>query len=144
MLGMDTQVITAGRATNDNMHNIVVDEISEALGGTGRVLVLGLTFKEDVPDTRNSKSIDVVNALIEKGFQVEVHDPHTNGKEGLTPGSLSDGPYDAIALLVPHKEYLEETSKFVKATREGGVIYDIKSVLDRQMIESEGRKYLAL
>ena len=76
-LGMDTQVMTAGRTTNDSMAQHIAEKIDAALAGQSskRVLVLGLTFKENVPDTRNSKSYSVVKALKDKGCDVDVHDP---------------------------------------------------------------------
>jgi len=64
---------------------------------------------------------------------------------GYKAGSLEDGPYDAVAYLVPHKQYVEMgTEAFVRLTREGGVIYDLKGLLEKVAIEKTGRKYLAL
>ena len=64
---------------------------------------------------------------------------------GYQAGSLEDGPFDAIAFLVPHKPYVEMgTEKFIRLTKEGGVIYDLKGLLNKDAIEKAGRKYLAL
>ncbi len=148
-LNMETQIISAGRAINDGMANYVADEVNTMLKGTAkRVLVLGLTFKENVPDTRNSKSGDVVARLKEHGHKVEVHDPYMDSegikKNGWTAGSLKDGPYDAVVLLVPHKEYLSNAKEITGATAEGGVIYDLKSVLSESDVVNTGRMYRAL
>lgn len=139
-LGMDTHVISAGRAVNDAMPQMVVDEVLKKLGGTGKALVMGLTFKENVPDTRNSQSAQVVKALEDAGCEVLTHDAQVGGT-----GSPEDGPFDAILVLVQHKEYKEMgTQVFIDATKENGVIYDVKGILDGEKIKAAGRTYLAL
>lgn len=151
-IGITTQVITAGRALNDNMPFYVAAQVRGALKvpiERARVLVLGLTFKEDVPDTRNSKSQEVVFHLKQMGCSVEVLDPFLSVRElrtlGLTPGSLKGKPYNAILLLVPHREYRElPPAAFLRATKPKGVIYDLKSILPGKTIQSKGRTYLAL
>lgn len=137
-LGVKTHVITAGRAVNDSMSQMVVDEVLAA-GGKGKVLVMGLTFKEDVPDMRNSQSSAVIHALESAGCEVVTHDTEVGGT-----GSLDDGPFDAVLLLVKHKEYIELGTAIIEATKEGGVIYDLKSILDKDAIEDSGRTYLSL
>ncbi|MDD5041753.1 MAG: nucleotide sugar dehydrogenase [Candidatus Peribacteraceae bacterium] len=147
-LGMTTQVITAGRALNDSMSRHVAEQANDELKGTKnpRVLVLGLTFKENIPDTRNSKSGDVVHHLISLGCSVEVHDPYmpeeTMRKKGWKPGSLQSGPYDAVVLLVPHREYMAED--LTQALKKGGLVYDLKTILPRKGIEGNGMRYKAL
>jgi len=151
-MGIETHVITAGRALNDSMPYYVAAQVRGALTVPiehARVLVLGLTFKEDVPDTRNSKSQEVVFHLTQMGCIVEVADPFLNEKElrtiNLTLGSLKAKPYDALLLLVPHKEYRTlPLAAFVRATKPKGVIYDLKSLLPGKTIRSKGRTYLAL
>lgn len=147
-LGMQTQVITAGRALNDSMSRHVAEQVAAELKGTKnpRVLVLGLTFKENIPDTRNSKSGDVVKHLQKLGCSVEVADPYmpeeTMIKKGWKPGSLQSGPYDAVVLLVPHREYM--AGDLTQALKEGGLIYDLKTLLPRKEIEQKGMRYKAL
>ncbi|OGJ66192.1 hypothetical protein A3B61_02655, partial [Candidatus Peribacteria bacterium RIFCSPLOWO2_01_FULL_53_10] len=149
-IGMNTQVITAGRAVNEGMAQFVAKQVQDAIGASEkRILVLGLTFKEDVPDTRNSKSGDVIRTLEKEAHAVLVHDPYMSSatikRNGWKPGTLEEGPYDAIVLLVPHKEYLAlGTEGLLGATKNGGLIYDLKSVLDGKAIAKAGRKYLAL
>ncbi|MDO8468858.1 MAG: nucleotide sugar dehydrogenase [Candidatus Peribacter sp.] len=147
-LGMETQVITAGRALNDSMSRHVAEQVGEELKGTKnpRVLVLGLTFKENIPDTRNSKSGDVVKHLTKLGCVVEVHDPYMPEeimiRKGWKPGSLKSGPYDAVVLLVPHREYMADD--LTQALKAGGLVYDLKTLLPRKEIEGNGMRYKAL
>jgi len=150
-LGMTTHVITAGRAINDGMGKHVAEQIVKSLSvpaKDAKVLVLGLTFKENVPDNRNSKSKDVIKALAAAGCDVYVNDPFHSKEEiaskGMKAGDLTNG-YDAVALLVQHKEYVTMPSdKFAQLANEGGVIYDLKSVLDGSAVEAAGRKYVSL
>lgn len=149
LLGMQTHVINAGRSINDDMSGYVVNEVAKKIPGGCRVLVLGLTFKENMPDTRNSKAKDVVMQFQKLGYDAYVHDPFISeddiAKQNMKPGSLNDGPYDAIVFLVPHKEYLEAgAEEFVKALKTGGLVYDLKSLLDRRKVTESGMKYMAL
>ena len=151
-LGMTTHLITAGRSVNDGVGSFVAERISDSLNApvdNARILILGLTFKEDVPDTRNSKVGDVIKALVARGAKVEVHDPFANdeglARQNLHSGSLEDEPYDAIALLVPHKEYRElPVGKLVSALKPGGLLYDLKSIVEPEEVTNAGRKYLSL
>lgn len=150
-LGMETQVITAGRALNDAMAGHVADQVVAALGDRKNpsVLVLGMTFKENVPDTRNSKSADVIRALQEHGCKVSAHDPyHREGTEyphAAAPGNPKTGPYDAIVLLVPHREYTDDgVGAFLLSLKKGGLVYDLKSVLQREEIRKLGYGYASL
>ena len=149
-LHMKTQVITAGRAINDGMASHVAAQIDVALGsGEKRILILGLTFKENVSDTRNSKAGAVANYLSELGNNVEVHDAYLDDETiramGFVPGSLNNGPYDAVILLVPHKEYIDAGEQaFIAATSEDGTVYDLKSLLNGEEIKKSGRNYMAL
>lgn len=152
MLGMTTHVITAGRSVNDGMSTFIADRITLAMDGKvdgARILVLGLTFKEDVPDTRNSKVGDVIKALKARGAHVEAHDPFVTKDEmdrnGFIAGSLSNEPYDAVLLLVPHKEYRElALPELLKSVKDGGLVYDLKSLLSGYEVEKSGRTYLCL
>jgi UDP-N-acetyl-D-galactosamine dehydrogenase len=151
-LDMHTHVINAGRATNDGMASYVVHEVAKLLpkpSANVRVLVLGLTFKENIPDTRNSKAKDVVQHFTTLGYKTEAHDPflskETITARGMTPGSLEDGPYDAIVFLVPHKEYVDAgVAGMTKALKPNGVLYDMKTLLDGTAVTKLGHKYAAL
>jgi UDP-N-acetyl-D-galactosamine dehydrogenase len=132
-LGHEPQVILAGRQINDGMGAWVADELHGAAGAVGSVLVLGLTFKEDVPDLRNSRVTDVVRRLAELGHSVTVHDPLAEPEEArmeygieLTPNAL-DGQYDIVLLAVPHREYLAmEPSAVRHMVKNGGILADLK------------------
>ncbi len=137
-LGHDPRVILAGRSINDGMAGWVAERLHAARGGKpGSVLVLGLTFKEDVPDLRNSKVADLIAALAGRGHDVTVHDPQADADEaqheyGLTldPGAL-DGTYDMVLLAVPHREYLDMgAGAFRDRLNDGGTLADLKGVLE--------------
>lgn len=139
-LDEEMPIITASRKTNDEMPRIVADQVLSKLekADAASVLVLGMTFKEDVPDNRNSKSPDVIKHLEAAGCKVTSHDPY------LANGDLS-GSYDAILLLVPHREYMEMAPKdFAALANEGCVFYDLKSVFKKEDIENTGMEYASL
>jgi len=138
-----SKMITSARAINDGMASHVagkvINKLTKPQGSS--VLVLGLTFKENVPDTRNSKAQDVVKALEIEGCTVTTHDPHVNSNGALKEESA----YDAILLLVPHKEYLQMTPQdFAKLGKTHCIFYDLKSLYDPKEIEKAGLTYLAL
>jgi len=133
-LGYDPQVILAGRHTNDQMAEWVADAIHRRAGSSGRALVLGLTFKENVPDLRNSKVADLVAALVGRGHDVTVHDPLADHAEatheyGLTiaPDAL-DGTYDLVVLAVPHQAYVARgRGELERLVAPGGLFADLKN-----------------
>lgn len=136
-LGHDPRVILSGRAINDGMADWVADRLHSARAGkAGSVLVMGLTFKEDVPDLRNSKVADVIKALAAKGHDVTIHDPHADSAEAtheygvtLTPDAL-DRRYDLVLLAVAHQEYLALGSDALAAlVADGGLFADLKNGL---------------
>ena len=134
-LGLDPRVILAGRETNDAMAAWVADKLHEARGGKpGSVLVLGLTFKENVPDLRNSKVADLIAALGRLGHSVTVHDPHADAAEAeheykLKLGELA-GTHDLVLLAVPHREYLAlGADKLRERLAPGGTLADLKGEL---------------
>ena len=151
-LGLQTNIIASGRAVNDGMSTFIAGRVADALPvspSEANILVLGLTFKENVPDTRNSKVKDVITSLIARGCHVAVHDPYVPDDAiagmGLNPGSLANGPYHAILLLVPHREYLDAgVVALTQALADGGVLYDLKSLLDARTVEAAGKKYRSL
>ncbi len=149
-LNMETKVITAGRSTNDNMCRFVTDQVlEECETDSPKILVLGITFKENVPDTRNSGALQTVKCLESRGADVYVHDPYFSEDEiqqmNIKPGSLDAETYDAILLLIPHKEYLDlSTKKIVSNVQKGGIFYDLKSVFDHKDFEEDGYHYMSL
>ena len=141
-VGYQPDVILAGRRVNDGMGAFIATKAIKMLAARNvaishaRVLVLGLTFKEDVPDIRNSRVPDIVNELTQFGAKPEVVDPlgdpseaaHEYGIE-LTPKPLGSG-YDIVILAVAHREFLRDRTMLPSLVRPGGVVLDVKSALD--------------
>lgn len=139
-LGHDPRVILAGRTTNDGMAEWVAGRLHSQRGGkTGTVLVLGLTFKENVPDLRNSKVADLIQGLAARGHKVTVHDPHADAAEAqheyglaLDAGALS-ATYDIVLLAVPHREYVAMgASRLRQMVANGGLLADLKGVIGKE------------
>ncbi|MBL0928811.1 MAG: nucleotide sugar dehydrogenase [Alphaproteobacteria bacterium] len=140
-LGHHPEVILAGRRINDAMAGYVATRIARELVGIGgagarRILVLGLTFKENVPDLRNSKVADLVRALAEWGHQVDVLDPICDGDEakheyGFAPLKMlqAKAGYDAIVGAVSHDAFAAwKVADFQNAAKPGALIADIKGM----------------
>lgn len=136
-LGHHPQVILAGRSTNDSMAGWIAERLHDACGKRhGRTLVLGLTFKENVPDLRNSKVADLVAALSARGHSVTVHDPRADPAEARHEygielvGDDIEGHFDVVLLAVPHTEYLREGEAGLRRhLAAGGILADLKGVL---------------
>jgi len=135
--GHDPEIILAGRRINDGVGAYAAGMIDAAmLRSGGRVLVLGLTFKENVPDLRNSKVIDVISALVERGHHVDVHDPHADAQETKTQygiellSSLDDASgYDAVVGAVRHREFENfEAADLLRLVAADAVVADIKGM----------------
>jgi UDP-N-acetyl-D-galactosamine dehydrogenase len=151
-LGYIPQVILAGRRINDNMGRYVARNTIKLMLQQGldvprcRVGVLGITFKENCPDIRNSKVVDLVNELHDHGTQVVVVDPHADAAEvhaecGLTLARLADEPpFDALVVAVAHREYRALTPAQVRALVRGEqpVIADVKALFDRDALAAAG------
>jgi UDP-N-acetyl-D-galactosamine dehydrogenase len=150
-LGYNPQVILAGRRINDSMGNIIARRIVRFMAAGERPIhkakvgVLGLTFKENVPDIRNSRVPDVLNELKTFGITPIVHDPMADPQEVKREYGLAISPLsqfknlDALILAVPHAEYLQKTAKMPAMLRKGGILADIKSVVDRGNVPSNVR-----
>lgn len=146
-LGYHPQVILSGRRVNDGMGMFVANKVVKLMISknhkinSAKALILGITFKEDCPDIRNSKVIDIYTELKQFGLQVDVFDPHAEPEEvheeyGV---SLIKAPnsqnYDAIILAVAHKEFLSlDISSLCKG--KDSVIFDTKSFLDRVTVDA--------
>jgi UDP-N-acetyl-D-galactosamine dehydrogenase len=132
-LGLDPHVILAGRSTNDGMGAWIADGVHERLGRPGRALVMGLAFKENVPDLRNSRVIDVIRRLQALGHEVTVHDPLADGGEARHEYGIDlaadafDRSYDLVLVAVPHDAYSAlDDSKLAGLVAEGGLLADLK------------------
>ncbi|MDQ2878024.1 MAG: nucleotide sugar dehydrogenase [Pseudomonadota bacterium] len=143
-LGFDSRVILAGRGTNDGMADWIADSIHAKAGAkAGTALVLGLTFKENVPDLRNSKVADLIARLVALGHTVTVHDPHADAAEarheyGLTLDDTAlDRTYDTVILAVPHARYKDMgAERSVALVKEGGVFADLKQAFARDDLDA--------
>ncbi|MEO8117835.1 MAG: nucleotide sugar dehydrogenase [Rhodoferax sp.] len=153
MLGYNPQVILAGRRINDGMGKFIAEQTIKHMIASGsyikgaKVNVLGLTFKEDCGDLRNSKVIDIINELKSYGVEVFVTDPRAKLEEamheyGVTLWPWSDLPRaDAIVAAVAHQEYAALTVEdFSKKLVKGGAFIDVKAAFDRGPIEAAGYK----
>ncbi|MCC7394343.1 MAG: nucleotide sugar dehydrogenase [Sphingomonadaceae bacterium] len=135
-MGHDPKVILSGRATNDGMADWLADRLHAARDNRGgSALVLGLTFKENVPDLRNSKVADVIAGLARRGHRVSVHDPLADPAEamheyGITLCDAPQGQFDLVLLAVPHDEYLAQgADKLAQYVAPKGVFVDLKNAL---------------
>ena len=147
--GYVPEIILAGRRMNDGMGNYVAQEViklmiqKDAKVKNGKVLVLGITFKENCPDIRNSKVIDVISEFEKFNLNVEVFDPWANASEVkkefeislITETSKLKDNYDAIVLAVAHKEFSD--FNLDKHTAEKAVVFDVKSFFPKE--KTDGR-----
>jgi UDP-N-acetyl-D-galactosamine dehydrogenase len=136
-LGVNPRVILAGRGINDGMADWVAKELHKVRGGkTGSILMLGLTFKENIPDLRNSKVADLVTSLGRLGHGVAVHDPHADADEAMHEYGIPlvadalERRYDLVLLAVPHREYLALGGDALRGLlNAGGTLADLKGEL---------------
>ncbi|HMO12742.1 MAG TPA: nucleotide sugar dehydrogenase, partial [Pirellulaceae bacterium] len=147
-LGHTPEVILAGRRINDNMGHYVVTEVVKLMlkrrihVEDANVLILGLTFKENCPDLRNTRVIDIVNEFRDYGANIDVYDPWVSSAEaeheyGITPvNEPAPGKYDAIILAVAHNQFVELGIESIRRYgRRECVVYDIKSVLGKSCVD---------
>ncbi|MBT3546828.1 MAG: nucleotide sugar dehydrogenase [Flavobacterium sp.] len=143
--GYHPEIILAGRRMNDSMGDYVASEIIKSMIkknipiNGAKVLVLGITFKENCPDVRNTKAVDLVNALSDYNTDITIHDPWANEKEvmieyGLKSSkSLPNDKFDAVVLTVSHRKFRELDIMSFK--NDNSVIYDVKNFLDENIID---------
>ncbi|HFU4077949.1 TPA: nucleotide sugar dehydrogenase [Streptococcus suis] len=160
-LGYHSQIILSGRRINDDMGKYVVENLIKNLIKAGvpvkdaKVAILGFTFKENCPDTRNTRVIDIVNELKEYGLTPMIADPEADAEEakheyGIDFDSIEDiKEMDAIVVAVGHDQFLNLTQKdfnkmFKEGSKEGKVLIDIKGILDKKEYEVAGYKYWRL
>jgi UDP-N-acetyl-D-galactosamine dehydrogenase len=149
-IGYHPEMILAGRRLNDNMALYVAGEVVRLMTGkrihpkSSRILVLGLAFKENCPDLRNSKVADLVHELEKYGAAVDVWDPWVSAREarleyGIRPiRKPVKGRYDAIVVAVGHRQFRElDVATLKRLGRRNHVVYDIKHVFGRN--ETDGR-----
>jgi len=146
VLGYHPEVILSGRKVNDNMGMFIANKVVKLLINKGnnvknsKALILGVTFKENCPDIRNSRVIDIYTELQQFGVAVSVYDPHANKSEvfreyGIDLLETIDDTFDAIILAVGHSEFLQLDFGMLKQD-ESSVIFDTKAFLDRKIIDA--------
>jgi UDP-N-acetyl-D-galactosamine dehydrogenase len=148
-IGYQPEIILAGRRLNDGMGAYVVHRTVKMMMKRGiatsnsRVLILGLTFKENCPDLRNTRVVDIVAEFKDYGASVDVYDPWVDPDEaeheyGLHPiTELQEGAYEAVILAVAHKEFAEMGSEKIRALcKEDGVLFDVKNLLPVDAVDA--------
>lgn len=146
-LGYHPNVILSGRRVNDSVAEFIASKVVKLMikkdinVSTAQALILGVTFKENCPDVRNTKVVDVYNELIEYGVKVDIYDPWANQDEvrheygvNILSSLDLDIQYDAIILAVSHNEFL--TMDLAKLRKEKSVLFDIKACLDRSLVDA--------
>lgn len=146
-IGYHSEIILAGRRLNDSMPAYIASEViklmikKDIIINHSSILILGITFKENCPDVRNTKVVDIVKCLKEYDLNISICDPLANPKEVKHEYGLdifnelpSSGKFDTIILAVPHQEFKNLDIK--KYCKENSVIYDCKSYLDRNLVDS--------
>lgn len=134
-IGIEPNVILSGRSINDGMGGWVADQVHARRDGPGTVLVLGLTFKENVPDLRNSRVVDVIERLRLLGHSVTVHDPLADPAEARHEYGLDlhadalEQSYDVVLVAVPHETYRTlRDDQIAGLVAEGGLLADLKGL----------------
>ena len=149
-VGHQPEVILAGRRINDGMGEYVADRLHQALGqDKGRVLVLGLTFKENVPDLRNAKVVDVIKGLQQRGHTVDVHDPLADPAEALREYTIAlQGPlttlggYDCVLGAVAHEPYRAfAAADLARLVTANGLVADLQGMWRRLALPSGLRRW---
>ncbi|MCK5512420.1 MAG: nucleotide sugar dehydrogenase [Thermodesulfovibrionia bacterium] len=157
-IGYHPEVILSGRRINDNMGKYIADNTIKQLINSGRsvknskILILGLTFKENISDVRNTRVIDIYNELKEYGLDVFVHDPHADRKNvfkklgiSLVQKPENQKPFDGIILAVRHDEYTKYTLGHLKKLCNGNpVLIDVKALYQSNKAIKAGFHYWRL
>lgn len=141
--GYHPEIILAGRRMNDSMGNYVAAEVVKLMVQNdikvkgAHILVLGITFKENCPDVRNTKAVDVINNLSSYGTNIDIFDPWASQKEVeheynlVTTRQLPEKKYDGVVLTVAHNQFLGIDFKSI--LNSNGIIYDVKGVLGKDI-----------
>ena len=147
-IGFHPQIITAARRINDDMGSYVSDQVVKLMIAKGipvneaNVLILGFAFKENCPDFRNTRVVDIIESLSSYNANIEVFDPWVNAAEAESVfgvemiESLEPGRYDSIIVCVGHSEFKEMgIIKLRSLCKESNVIFDVKSVFDKDDVD---------
>jgi len=147
-IGYHPEMILAGRRTNDGMGEYVAAQIVQLMTKhrvqvvDSKVLILGLTFKENCPDLRNTRVVDVVHHLEQYNVDVHIHDPWADVEEAREEYGLeldpapAQGAFDAVVIAVAHNDFRQLGAEGIRAlTRDNGIVYDIKHLLGRDEVD---------
>ncbi len=147
-IGYNPEVILAGRRINDQMGGYVAEQVIKLMMkrriqvSGSRALVLGLAFKENCPDLRNSRAIDVIRELQGYSVQVDVHDPWIDAHEAMEEYGIEliekplQGLYDAVIVAVAHRDFADMGSAGLRALcKQDGVLYDVKYLLPANQVD---------
>ncbi|NKN31738.1 Vi polysaccharide biosynthesis UDP-N-acetylglucosamine C-6 dehydrogenase TviB [Marichromatium bheemlicum] len=147
-IGHNPEIILAGRRLNDSMGAYVAGQVIKLMarrGGLGeapRALVLGLTFKENCPDLRNTRVVDILAELADYGIACDVHDPWADSAAAAAEYGITlveepaAGTYDAVVLAVAHRQYAALGAERIRAYgKPGAVLYDVKQLLPRDQVD---------
>ena len=135
MLKVNPEVILSGRRTNDNMPKFIFKQIQKRLKNKAKILFLGITFKEDVPDLRNSKAIELLNYFKNSKFNISINDPFIANNSHIKYNDLMVKSFDAIILTVPHTFYKTKFSHIKQLLKKDGILFDIKGIFRNKTIE---------
>ena len=139
-LKVEPQVILSGRQTNDDMVKFIGKQINKKTKKKANILFLGLTFKEDVPDLRNSKSLDLISYLKKQKHEIMFYDPFIQKFKGFKNFSLPETKkpiFDSIVLSVPHSQILKELKKkILPLLKPEGIFFDIKGKFRRHSLKN--------
>jgi UDP-N-acetyl-D-galactosamine dehydrogenase len=157
MLGYSPQIILAGRRINNSMAKFVAQECIKKIANKkiyskdARVIVLGLTFKENCADIRNSKVMDLVREFLDFGCDVQIHDPVAEASEVKNEYDIDLMPWDklfladAIIIAVPHKQFFDiSIDDLLKKLKPGGLFVDLRSNYSKKVIKEKGFHVWAL
>lgn len=147
-IGYHPEVILSGRRINDAMSKYVASQLIKAMIKKrvqvegARILLMGLTFKENCPDLRNTKVVDIITELKEYNVSVDVYDPWVDAEEAMHEYGIEvlsekpDGNYDGVIFAVAHSQFKELTNNEIKSlVKNNGVIYDIKYIVDPAIVD---------
>jgi UDP-N-acetyl-D-galactosamine dehydrogenase len=144
-VGLDPQVVLSGRGVNESMGAYVASRLLKAMAAKGlpisggRVLILGFTFKENTPDLRNTRVIDIVHELEDYAVHVDVYDPWVDFEEAKREYGISivddleGGPWDSVILAVRHTDFIDFQWQVRDILQPNGLVFDLKRVWDRSV-----------
>jgi UDP-N-acetyl-D-glucosamine/UDP-N-acetyl-D-galactosamine dehydrogenase len=145
-LGSNTEVILSGRRLNDKMTSIIYKKISKQISSNKRILQIGVSFKENVPDIRNSKAAELAKHFLDNNYNIEVYDPIVDQDDVYNSYNIKllqpKGKYDSIIIAVPH-DFINQKEKLEIFTKKSTMIFDITGKY-KDMLADKNIKYWSL